>query len=150
MLWEVWSKYINTLFLISSGLLQKFFVVYSHVFFNVKNRKISFISKRKKHYVTFFYYISFIRELALSKSTRNYKDNEREHFYKSDFGQCKSILYADYTLTIRWLIRWLYADLKLQVFSRPQIPAWFRIFIMLLKNIHWGNLKAKKRNRQIP
>ena len=71
---------ILTLFLIASGLLQKSFVVYSHVFFNIKNQKISFISKRKTkwqvgNYVTFFY-TSFIRELVLSKSTRNNGDNE--------------------------------------------------------------------------
>ena len=59
MLYKVWSKYTNTPFLIASGLLQKSFVVYSHVFFNIKNQKISFISKRKTkwqvgNYVTFF------------------------------------------------------------------------------------------------
>ena len=80
MLYKVWSKYTNTPFLIASGLLQKSFVVYSHVFFNIKNQKISFISKRKTkwqvgNYVTFFY-TSFIRELVLSKSTRNNGDNE--------------------------------------------------------------------------
>ena len=80
MIHKLWSKYASAPFLIASGLLQKSFVVYSHVFFNVKNKKNSFISKIKKkwqagNYVTFFY-TCFIRELVLSESTRNNGDNE--------------------------------------------------------------------------
>ena len=138
MLYKVWSKYANTPFLIASELLQKSFVVYSHVFFSAKNHKISFISKRKTkwqvgNYVTFFY-TSFIQELVLSKSTRNNGDNE------SIFAnQILVNLSAYYTLTWAWMY-----------FSHAQNRAWFRIFFMLLKNMHWKSLKTKKRNMQIP
>ena len=49
MLYKVWSKYTSTPFLIASGLLQKSFMVYSHVFFNVKNKKIHLFQKERKN-----------------------------------------------------------------------------------------------------
>ena len=71
---------ITHLFLIASELLQKSLVVYLHVFFSVKNQKIHLFQKERKNgksvITCFFYYTSFIRELLVSESRRNNKDNE--------------------------------------------------------------------------
>ena len=53
------------LFLIASGLLQKSFVVYLHVFFNVKNQKFHLFQKERKNSKSVIICFFFITPLLL-------------------------------------------------------------------------------------